>query len=82
MKDYDKSYYTVEGNVSTWESIVPVYEPATYNGDSNFPLFIPYSQLDLDEASGKKYLLAFYVTVFIDNKQLISSDWYDFDVTF
>lgn len=83
LKDDNKNFAATDGSVSTWQVISPSYSVSEYNiGNNNFSLFIPYDELDLDKGAGKKYLLSFYITVFINHKEIKSSDWVDFYVTY
>lgn len=44
LKDYNKKYYTTQGNVAVTKPLTPGYNPAVYE---DLQLFMPYDELDL-----------------------------------
>jgi hypothetical protein len=80
LKDFNDSYNTSNGNVSTGTDIQPCCDITNYSlGDYyDFYLFIPYSELHLD--SGDFYNLKFYVVIWENNNKIQESDWITFTV--
>ena len=57
LKDYNKVYSTSAGNVSAWNTFVPIYDNTSFN---DYALFIPYSEL---HRSKGYYELKLYVEI-------------------
>jgi len=76
LKDYNNSYKTTAGTVSTWENYKPGYASAVYN---DFKLFIPYSELHLAAGS---HSLKFHIGIFDNSgKQIAISEYQNFSIT-
>lgn len=77
LKDYDGSYKTTDGNVSTHLDTTTSYHNSIWN---DFKIFMPYDQLHM--ASGK-HELKFYVSIYspVAKKFLGDSDYVYFTFT-
>jgi hypothetical protein len=65
LKDNNKSFYTTGGDVATFRSLKPGYEPTDYD---DLTLFMPYSELDLIAG---KYNLQMDVDLTYEDGELI-----------
>ncbi len=54
LKDFNKSYYTSDGQVSTGGKFTPIYDNASYK---SFELFIPYSELHMNPGTFDLYYI-------------------------
>jgi hypothetical protein len=76
LKDNNKSFYTTGGDVATFKSLKPGYEPTDYN---DLQMFMPYTELDL---SAGKYSLQMDIDLIYESGELIQHMAYkDFEYT-
>lgn len=78
LKDKNKSYHTVDGQISVGRDIEPGYEESWY---TDFTLFMPYSELELSPGTHElKYHCQVWDRSVQPNKSLLSSETYQFKV--
>ncbi|MCM1348482.1 MAG: WG repeat-containing protein [Firmicutes bacterium] len=70
LKDFDGSYKTIDGQVSTSTKFRPGYENTVYE---DLQLFIPYTQLHLTQKQNSDCM--FHVGVFVNDEQLCTSNY-------
>ena len=76
LKDNNKSFYTKAGDVATFRSLKPAYEPTDYD---DLALFMPYSELDLIPG---KYNLQMDLDLIYEDGELIQHlGFKDFEYT-
>jgi hypothetical protein len=80
LRDKNKLYYTVEGNVSGLTEFTPAYNVSLYdNSETGLTIILPYKELELTKGF---YKLKFKVILFDDKvNQVISSQYYSFTFT-
>lgn len=66
LKDYNKRFYTTQGNVAVTKQLTPGYNPANYE---DLQLFMPYEELDLLDGS---YDLQMDVDLLYNDGEMIS----------
>lgn len=54
LMDYNKNYYTFDGQVCCYDTFIPPYENTTYN---DFELFMPYAELHLGGPSNCMFIV-------------------------
>ncbi len=76
VKDFNKSYYAINGQVSTSEKFTPIYDNSYYK---SLELFIPYSELHMNPGT---YELYYIINVFNQyGKAMAVSDPVRFEIT-
>lgn len=73
LEDFNQEYRATDSNVASFENFFPMYSSTTF---SDYPLFLPYSELHL--APGY-YQLKLKVAVWHGGTKLAESDWVYFD---
>jgi hypothetical protein len=74
VKDTDKLYYSIDGQVIVYRDLTPEYEDTHFK---DFDLFMPYSQIHTPTG---RFDLKFYVNIWDEKwgKVLAKSDWVSF----
>lgn len=73
LKDNNKRYYTVGGDVALYGDVKPGYNPAVYE---DFKLFMPYDELDL--TFGDYNLKMDVDLIYRDGEEIAHLKWYPF----
>lgn len=75
LKDYNKNYYTSDGNVSASQR----YTPSSNNVSSSVTIFMPLDELHITTKG--RHDLKFFSSIFQGSKQWASSTYYNFYYT-